>query len=92
MQYLSDLKLSLIERIMSTNRLEVLEEVSRNLASSAANKTDPTIAFTTIRTNVTLDELLEEQAYQPVAHEAYLSSVASIEWSNSLEELLSLLD
>lgn len=50
-------------------------------------------AIVEIREGVTLDEIMEEQNYKPIAKYKDIKKIAdSIEWEHSLEELLEVLD
>lgn len=49
-------------------------------------------AIRPIRKSVTLEELIEEQGYRPITKDEFFSKTSELEFEESLEELLSMLD
>jgi len=96
MENIDHLKLELIARIMKTEEHDTLIGFSTALDETEAKgrpySRDFTSAVTVIRENVTLDQIFAEQNYQPFTFKEFQQDVASIEWHDSLHELLALLD
>lgn len=95
----NDLRMDIINlliRINDVNKLkliykqaEALEEMPESEEASEPKLED---AVAEISEGVTLEQIFQEQNYQPVDYQAFRRLADQIEWEHSLEELLKCLD
>jgi hypothetical protein len=89
-------KLRLIELIMSINDdtvLTLLEEEANKIKQRVEPQLpDVSKAVRPLRSNVSLEEIKQEQNYTPVSYQEYRSQADALELHEPIEELLSLLD
>lgn len=83
-----DWKYRLIEQLFNTEDIVVLKEVETALKKSSSLEER---IFKPIRKKITLDELVEEQNYQPITAEAFFKEVEEINLNEDINELLEML-
>lgn len=90
---LDDRKYKLIQEIMRIDREEDLSKLEDQIdALHGQNDTKFWTAVKPIRKTMTLEELITEQNYQPISKEAFFQKTNELEFEESLEELLAMLD
>lgn len=86
-------KYRLIREILKINREEDLSKLE-NQVESIYSKVDSSFlkAVKPIRKTVTLEELIAEQNYRPIKKDDFFRKTGDLEFEESLEELLAMLD
>jgi hypothetical protein len=84
-------KLNLIEMIVGINNESVLQsienEVSKILENAESNP-NPFEGVRPIRENVSLNQIMKEQHYQPITFDSWRELTAKLEFEDSIEDLL----
>lgn len=90
---LDDRKYKLIQEIMRIDREEDLSKLEDQIdALHGQNNPKFWTAVKPVRKAVTLEELIAEQNYQPISKEEFFQKTNELEFEESLEELLAMLD
>lgn len=98
MQTASDLKMNIISILSRINDLSVLRSINSSIeeirAHTAGNGN--TLPFdrgvTTIRKNLTVDDVFAEQGNKSITFEEITELTKDLEWEHSLEDMLAALD
>ena len=92
-QSLDSRKYRLIQKIIRLDREEDLSKLEDQV-ESMQHKADTRFmeAVKLIRKSVTLEELIAEQNYRPIRKEDFFAKTSGLEFEESLEELLAMLD
>ena len=86
-------KYKLIQEIMKIDREEDLSKLEDRVQSlQTRGDTRFLEAVKPIRRSVSLEELIAEQNYQPIKKEEFFQKTSELEFEESLEELLAMLD
>lgn len=86
-------KYKLIQEIMRIDREEDLTKLEDQIeALHGQDDAGFWTAIQSIRKTVTLEELITEQGYQPIRKEEFFQKTNELEFEESLEELLAMLD
>lgn len=86
-------KFRLIQEIIKIDREEDLNKLEDQVeALQGKNDIRFLDAVKPIRETVNLEELIAEQNYQPLTKEAFFQKTSQLEFEESLEELLAMLD
>ena len=88
-----EVKLSIIELLIKVNDLNILNAVYNQLENVVDPEIDAEIpsffpAIISIRKNVSLHELMQEQNYKPISYQQFRAKTMDIQWEESLDELL----
>ena len=78
----------MIEQLFKTEDVVVLKEVEMVLKKSSSLEE---CIFKPMRKTITLDELVKEQNYKPIAAEAFFKEVEDINLNEDINELLEML-
>ncbi|MEN0006023.1 MAG: hypothetical protein AAF798_17870 [Bacteroidota bacterium] len=70
------------------NEVELIYQDSSELANISGDEPLFMRGVKTIRENVTIEEMMAEQNYQPISYEKFRALADKIEWKESLDELL----
>ena len=90
---LDDRKYKLIQEIMRIDREEDLSKLEDQIEALHGQEDTPFwAAIKPVRKTVTLEALIAEQNYQPISKEELFQKTSVLEFDESLEELLALLD
>ena len=86
-------KFKLIQEIMKIDQEEDLNKLEDQI-EALQSKDDIRFldAVKSIRKTVSLEELIAEQNYQPIKKEIFFHKTSKLEFKESLEELLAILD
>lgn len=90
---LDDRKYKLIQKIIKLKSEDDLTKLERQFETLQGGEEVRFLeAIKPIRKSVTLEELITEQGYQPITKEAFFKKTSELEFDESLEELLSMVD
>jgi hypothetical protein len=98
MQTANDLKMNIISILSRINDLNLLRSINSSVEkiSEQAPGKENTLPFergvTTIRKNLTADDIFAEQGNKSITFEEITEITKDIEWEHSLEDMLAALD
>ena len=98
MQTANDLKMNIISILSRINDLNVLRSINSSIEeiSEQTSGEEGTLPFengvTTIRKNLTADDIFAEQGNKSITFEEITEITKDIEWEHSLEDMLTALD
>lgn len=84
-------KMSIIELILQISddkHLDVIEQQAKSLVQKASKQPNPFEAVKPVRKNVSLEQIMAEQAYQPINYASFKSLAKAIALEDPIEELL----
>lgn len=87
------LKFDIFNILFNTNDLNILKDIHHRLSkekklSQPVEDLPFAEAITTVREDVSLEQMMKEQNYKPITYEEFRKKADEIEWEESLEELL----
>lgn len=90
---LNDRKHRLIQRIINIEDESVLSKLERQVDGIYQTEDLRFLeAIKPIQASLSLEAMIAAQGYTPLTKEAFFSQTAELEWDESLEELLEMLD
>lgn len=91
----NDIKMNIIKMITQINDISELERIYSSIEKEVEEtnkKLKLEDAIIELRENISYQEVLSEQNYQPINYQDFRELADEIEWEHSLEELLAELD
>ena len=83
------LRWEIIAKLLKVDDLQTLESINEKLVAAGYDVLPVFMeAVNPIRSEVSLDELMKEQNYQPADYKTFRKATDDIEWEASLDELL----
>ncbi len=87
------LRADIMEMLFKTKDLKILKSIHSELQKSKSEERLTFLeAVKPVRKGVSLQEIMDEQDYQPVEYAIFRANADKIEWEESLEELLKALE
>ncbi|MEZ4847587.1 MAG: hypothetical protein R3B93_02920 [Bacteroidia bacterium] len=90
-----ELRLDIIELLFKIDDIKILNLIRSQLEKKNKERREELPSFmeaaTSLREDVSLEEIMKEQNYKTVSYEEYRQKVKSIQWEESLDELLAAL-
>lgn len=91
-QDINERKYKLIQRIIELEDEQIISKIEKEVEQVLSIDAKLKIVSRPIRKSVSVDQLVEEQNYSPIKAEDFFKKADEIEWEESLEELLEMLD
>lgn len=85
-------KYKLIREIMELDNETILSRIEEQLASIKADKDLWSKVIKPVKDSITVEQMIREQNYQSIDRDSFFESVNGLEITESIEELLSMLD
>lgn len=86
----------IIEILLKIEDVNTLKLIHYDLIQEEVSKTNETPSFMEgvrpIREDVSIEEMILEQNYEPITYEKLRSNIEDIEWNESLDEVLEALN
>ena len=85
-------KYKLIREIMELDNESILSRIEEQLASIKADNDLWSKVIKPVKNSITIEQMITEQNYQSIDRDSFFASVNVLEITESIEELLSMLD
>jgi hypothetical protein len=91
MTAINQTRMRIIHLILTTEDMEELQRIERQINPIIDDRPDVWNAVTTIRPFISLDEMVAQQNYQPITYQEFRQLADAIEIEEPIEELLGML-
>lgn len=85
-------KYKLIQQIIQLDDEQAISRIEQEVKQALSTDEKLSLVIKPIRKSLTIDQMVEEQEYKPIKADEFFNIANEIEWEESLEELLEMLD
>ena len=85
-------KYKLIQQIIQLDDEQAISRIEQEVKQALSTDEKLNLVIKPIRKSLTIDQIVEEQEYKPIKADEFFNIANEIEWEESLEELLEMLD
>jgi hypothetical protein len=85
-------KYKLIQQIIQLDDEQAISRIEQEVKQALSTDEKLNLVIKPIRKSLTIDQMVEEQEYKPIKADEFFNIANEIEWEESLEELLEMLD
>ena len=85
-------KYKLIQQIIQLDDEQAISRIEQEVKQALSTDEKLNLVIKSIRKSLTIDQMVEEQEYKPIKADEFFNIANEIEWEESLEELLEMLD
>ena len=85
-------KYKLIHQIIQLDDEQAISRIEQEVKQALSTDEKLNLVIKPIRKSLTIDQMVEEQEYKPIKADEFFNIANEIEWEESLEELLEMLD
>ena len=85
-------KYKLIQQIIQLEDEQAISRIEKEVEQALSIDEKLNLIIKPIRKSLTIDQMVEKQEYKPIKADEFFNIANEIEWEESLEELLEMLD
>ena len=91
-QDINSRKYKLIQQIIQLDDEEAISRIEKEVEQALSIDEKLNLVIKPIRKSLTIEQMVDEQGYKPIKADEFFKMADEIEWEESLEELLEMLD